>query len=80
MPMTEAGIDWGLTRDLYVALGEPLGDGAWALRLYYKPYVRWIWLGGVLMALGGLLAAADRRYRLARRRPENSQSAQEQLA
>ncbi|GAB4295788.1 MAG: heme lyase CcmF/NrfE family subunit [Thiohalomonadaceae bacterium] len=67
MPMTEAGIDWGLTRDLYVALGEPLGDGAWAVRLYHKPYVRWIWLGALLMALGGLLAAADRRYRLARR-------------
>ncbi|WP_127477008.1 heme lyase CcmF/NrfE family subunit [Sulfurivermis fontis] len=67
MPMTEAGIDWGLTRDLYVALGEPLGDGAWAVRLYHKPYVRWIWLGALLMALGGLLAAADRRYRLVRR-------------
>ncbi len=66
MPMTEAGIDWGLTRDLYVALGEPLGDGAWAVRLYHKPYVRWIWLGSLLMALGGLLAAADRRYRLKR--------------
>lgn len=67
MPMTEAGIDWGLTRDLYVALGEPLGDGAWAVRLYYKPYVRWIWLGSLLMAFGGLLAASDRRYRLARK-------------
>ncbi|MEW6647371.1 MAG: heme lyase CcmF/NrfE family subunit [Pseudomonadota bacterium] len=66
MPMTEAGIDWGLRRDLYVALGEPLGDGAWAVRLYHKPYVRWIWLGALLMALGGLLAAADRRYRLKR--------------
>ncbi len=66
MPMTEAGIDAGLTRDLYVALGEPLASGAWALRLYYKPYVRWIWLGSLLMAFGGLLAAADRRYRLAR--------------
>jgi cytochrome c-type biogenesis protein CcmF len=67
MPMTEAGIDWGLTRDLYVALGEPLGDGAWAVRLYYKPFVRWIWLGAMLMALGGILAASDRRYRLARK-------------
>jgi cytochrome c-type biogenesis protein CcmF len=67
MPMTEAGIDGGFTRDLYVALGEPLGDGAWAVRLYYKPYVRWIWLGSLLMAFGGLLAAADRRYRLARK-------------
>jgi cytochrome c-type biogenesis protein CcmF len=63
MPMTEAGIDAGLTRDLFVALGEALGDnGAWSLRVYHKPFVRWIWLGGLLMALGGLLAASDRRY------------------
>jgi cytochrome c-type biogenesis protein CcmF len=68
-PMTEAGIDAGFTRDLYVSLGEPLGaDGAWALRIYYKPFIRWIWLGGLLMALGGVLAATDRRYRLSRRR------------
>ncbi len=69
MPMTEAGIDPGLTRDLFVALGQPLGEeGAWSVRLYYKPFVRWIWLGGVIMALGGILGAADRRYyRLARR-------------
>ncbi|SCZ57980.1 heme lyase CcmF/NrfE family subunit [Thiohalomonas denitrificans] len=67
MPMTEAGIDAGLTRDLYVAMGEQLDDsGAWALRIYHKPFVRWIWLGGLLMALGGLLAASDRRYRLSR--------------
>jgi len=64
MPMTEAGIDAGVTRDLFVALGEPLGsDGAWALRIYYKPFVRWIWMGGVFMALGGLLAVMDKRYR-----------------
>jgi cytochrome c-type biogenesis protein CcmF len=69
MPMTEAGIDAGLFRDLFVALGEPLGDqGAWSLRLYHKPFVRWIWLGALIMSLGGLLAALDRRYyRLARR-------------
>jgi cytochrome c-type biogenesis protein CcmF len=69
MPMTEAGIDAGLTRDLFVALGEPLGnEGAWSLRIYHKPFVRWIWLGGLLMALGGLLAASDRRYfRLAKK-------------
>jgi cytochrome c-type biogenesis protein CcmF len=65
MPMTEAGIDAGLFRDLYVALGEPMPDGAWAVRVHYKPFVRWIWLGGLLMAAGGLLAVADRRYRLA---------------
>ena len=61
--MTEAGIDAGFTRDLYVALGEPLENGAWAVRIHVKPYVRWIWLGGLLTGLGGLLAAFDRRYR-----------------
>jgi cytochrome c-type biogenesis protein CcmF len=66
MPMTEAAIDPGFTRDLYVSLGEPLGNGDWSLRLYYKPYVRWIWLGGLLMALGGILALTDRRYRTAK--------------
>ena len=64
MPMTEAGIDAGFTRDLYVALGEPLGDGAWAVRVHIKPFVRWIWLGALMMGLGGTLAAADRRYRV----------------
>ncbi|WP_431484010.1 heme lyase CcmF/NrfE family subunit [Pseudomonas solani] len=62
--MTEAGIDAGLTRDLYVALGEPLGDGAWAVRVHVKPFVRWIWFGGLLMGLGGVLAAFDPRYRV----------------
>lgn len=62
--MTEAGIDAGFTRDLYVALGEPLGDGAWAVRVHVKPFVRWIWLGGLLMGLGGVLAAFDPRYRV----------------
>ena len=62
-PMTEAGIDPGLTRDLYAALGEPLGGGAWSVRLHYKPFVRWIWLGAIIMAFGGVLAATDRRYR-----------------
>lgn len=62
--MTEAGIDAGFTRDLFVALGEPLEQGAWAVRVHIKPFVRWIWLGGLLMAFGGLLAAADKRYRI----------------
>ena len=62
-PMTEAAIDPGLTRDLYVSLGERLGDGAWSVRVYVKPFVRWIWLGALMMALGGVLAASDRRYR-----------------
>jgi cytochrome c-type biogenesis protein CcmF len=63
MPMTEAAIDWGLTRDIYVALGEPLDEKAWSMRIYYKPFIRWIWLGGLLMVIGGLLAATDKRYR-----------------
>jgi cytochrome c-type biogenesis protein CcmF len=66
--MTEAGIDWGLLRDHYVALGESLGEGAWAVRVQQKPFMRWVWLGSVLMAIGGTLAISDRRYRLARRR------------
>ncbi|WP_329505311.1 heme lyase CcmF/NrfE family subunit [Haemophilus parainfluenzae] len=66
MPMTEAAIDWGFTRDLYVALGEKIEDNSWALRLYYKPFIRWIWIGGLFMALGGLLCMFDRRYRFSR--------------
>jgi len=62
--MTEAGIDAGFTRDLFVALGEPLEQGAWAVRIHIKPFVRWIWLGALLMGLGGFLAAADKRYRI----------------
>jgi cytochrome c-type biogenesis protein CcmF len=64
MPMTEAAIDTGFTRDVYVSLGEPLDGAAWAVRVYYKPFVDWIWGGCLLMALGGLLAASDRRYRI----------------
>jgi cytochrome c-type biogenesis protein CcmF len=66
-PMTEAAINTGFTRDLYVSLGEPVGATAWIVRVYYKPFVDWIWGGCVLMALGGLLAASDRRYRATRR-------------
>ena len=64
-PMTEAAVHAGFTRDLYVALGDqPVQeDGAWTMRLQYKPLVRWIWLGPIMMAIGGLLAASDRRYR-----------------
>jgi len=64
MPMTEAAIDAGLTRDIYVSLGEPLENQAWAVRVYYKPFVDWIWGGCLLMALGGLFAVMDKRYRL----------------
>jgi len=67
MPMTEAAIDTGFFRDVYVSLGEPIDkakpDAAWAVRVYYKPLVDWIWGGCVLMALGGMLAVSDRRYR-----------------
>jgi cytochrome c-type biogenesis protein CcmF len=68
MPMTEAAIDSGLTGDLYVSLGEPVDADAraWAVRVYLKPFVTWIWGGCMLMALGGLIALSDRRYRLAR--------------
>ena len=61
--MTEAAIDDGFFRDVYVSLGENLPDGSWALRLYVKPYVRWIWLGGIIVSLGGALVLFDRRYR-----------------
>jgi cytochrome c-type biogenesis protein CcmF len=63
MPMTETAIDRGFTRDLYVSLGEPLSATAWSVRVYYKPFVGWIWGGCLLMALGGVLAVFDRRYR-----------------
>jgi cytochrome c-type biogenesis protein CcmF len=63
--MTEAAIDHGFARDLYVSLGEPIGErGGWSARVYYKPFVNWIWGGCAMMALGGFLAMSDRRYRL----------------
>ncbi|HZV55182.1 MAG TPA: heme lyase CcmF/NrfE family subunit [Rhodocyclaceae bacterium] len=65
LPMTESAIDSSLRRDIYVALGEPLADNVWGVRLQVKPYVVWIWLGCLMMAFGGALAAADRRYRRA---------------
>ncbi|MCZ6709211.1 MAG: heme lyase CcmF/NrfE family subunit [Gammaproteobacteria bacterium] len=68
--MTEAAIDAGLTRDLYVSLGESLGDGDWAVRIQVKPFVRWIWFGGLLMAMGGAVAVFDARYRRLRKRLE----------
>lgn len=63
-PMTEAGIDSGFLRDVYVALGEQIDDKTWGMRLYYKPFVQWVWLGALLMTGGGILAALDRRYLL----------------
>ncbi len=64
-PMTEAAIDWGFFRDLYVALGDRVSATTWIVRVYYKPFVEWIWFGWLLMALGGTLAVFDRRYRVA---------------
>jgi len=66
--MTETAIDSGVFRHLYLSLGEPVGGGAWSVRIYYKPFVGWIWGGAVLMALGGALAVSDRRYALAARK------------
>ena len=63
MPMTEAAIDHGLTRDLYVALGDAVDPRTWVVRVHVKPFVTWIWGGALLMAIGGLIAVADRRYR-----------------
>ncbi len=78
-PMTEAAIDAGFTRDLFVALGEPLdNEGTWAVRIYHKPYIRWIWLGAFLMGFGGLVAAMDSRYR--RRREARSEATATQSA
>lgn len=76
MPMTEAAIETGLLRDLYVSLGEPIPDsnGAWAVRVYHKPFVDWIWAGCLFMALGGILAITDRRYRIHTRRKAAEES------
>jgi cytochrome c-type biogenesis protein CcmF len=78
--MTEAAIAPGLLRDLYVSLGEPVADGAWSVRLYHKPFIDWIWGGCLIMALGGVLAISDRRYRLAWRRKEADVPAATQMA
>jgi cytochrome c-type biogenesis protein CcmF len=61
---SKAAISVNWARDLFVAMGEPLGDNAWSMRIQYKPLVRYIWLGAIVMALGGLIAATDRRYRV----------------
>jgi cytochrome c-type biogenesis protein CcmF len=80
MPMTEAAIEPGLLRDLYVSLGEPIPDSeAWAVRVYIKPFVDWIWGGCLLMALGGMLAISDRRYRIHARKAQTAVSGGEQL-
>ena len=73
--LTEAAIKNMLTGDLYVSLGEPVDGGAWSVRVYHKPFVTWIWGGCLLMALGGLLALSDRRYRGAARRDADALAA-----
>jgi cytochrome c-type biogenesis protein CcmF len=67
MPMTEAAINYNFFRDVYVALGEPLDDQArtWVVRIFHKPFINWLWIGALMMAVGGFLAASDRRYRIA---------------
>ncbi|MCA3087138.1 MAG: hypothetical protein ING65_12640, partial [Rhodocyclaceae bacterium] len=86
--MTEAAIDSGITRDLYVSLGEPVESvspnnpavGAWAVRIYVKPFIDWIWVGCILMALGGAFAIGDKRYRVRVRQPAQPMSAAPPLA
>ncbi len=65
MPTTEAGINGGITRDVYITLGDPQVGGGWALRVWIKPFANWVWSGAIVMALGGLLSLSDRRYRVA---------------
>jgi cytochrome c-type biogenesis protein CcmF len=80
MPMTEASIQPGFLRDLYVSLGEPIpGTTAWAVRVYIKPFVDWIWLGCLMMALGGVFAISDRRYRIHARKAQAVSKSVEQL-
>jgi len=75
MPMTQVALRPGLFRDLYVAMGEDLGDGSWAMRVQYKPFVRWLWLGGLLMSIGGVLAVVDKRYRRLAAAPDPEEAA-----
>jgi cytochrome c-type biogenesis protein CcmF len=75
MPMTESAILRSVFRDLYVSMGEAVGPDTWIVQIRNKPLVNWIWVGCIIMALGGLLAASDRRYRLAIRRQEKTEAA-----
>jgi cytochrome c-type biogenesis protein CcmF len=74
-PMTDAAIAPGIAGDLYVSMGEAVSETAWVVRVYYKPFIDWIWGGCVLMAIGGILALSDRRYRLAQRRATDTELA-----
>jgi cytochrome c-type biogenesis protein CcmF len=65
MPTTEAAIDYGFLRDLYLVIGDPQDDGGWAVRTYIKPFANWIWAGTIIMSLGGVISLTDRRHRVA---------------
>ncbi|ASJ95269.1 heme lyase CcmF/NrfE family subunit [Shewanella marisflavi] len=81
MDMTEAGIDWGLFRDLYITMGDPISRTEFAVRLNYKPFVRWLWFGSIFMMVGGFFAASDKRYRRAKATDAADEKAkQEKLA
>lgn len=73
--MTEADIEAGFFKDMYVSLGEPLENGAWSVRIYIKPFVQWIWAGAIIMALGGIFALMDKRYRIKNRKEKDTQEA-----
>ena len=75
--MTEAAIDVGLFRDVYVSMGEPLDNGAWGMRLQVKPFMRWVWLGAIFMSIGGLMAMLDKRYRQVKRKTSSVQKSDE---
>lgn len=80
MDMTEAGIDWGVFRDLYVTMGDPVSRTEFAVRLNYKPFVRWLWFGGIFMMVGGFFAASDKRYRAKARAEEAAVAKKAKLA
>ncbi|PWF89897.1 heme lyase NrfEFG subunit NrfE [Shewanella algae] len=80
MDMTEAGIDWGVFRDLYVTMGDPVSRTEFAVRLNYKPFVRWLWFGGIFMMVGGFFAASDKRYRAKARAEEAAAAKKAKLA
>jgi cytochrome c-type biogenesis protein CcmF len=75
MQTTEAGIDRRLTRDIYVALGDPQEGGGWAVRTYVKPFANWIWIGAMIMAAGGVVSLTDRRYRVGAPAPRRDRPA-----
>ncbi|MCG9698487.1 heme lyase NrfEFG subunit NrfE [Shewanella sp. Isolate11] len=80
MDMTEAGIDWGLFRDLYITMGDPISRTEFAVRLNYKPFVRWLWFGSIFMMVGGFFAASDKRYRKEKAKQTAAEKAKEDLA